>query len=257
MHAMNRAALAFALALPAQAGLAATCTAASAGGTTVLLELYTSEGCSSCPLADRWLSGLARSGLVPGKVVPLALHVDYWDSLGWHDRFSSAAFSRRQGEMVRAGGGRSVYTPQVLLGGRNLRDWHNSDAFVRAVRTATEKPAKAKLALQLTSGEAGAWSGELSGTLPGATVQAYVAVYENGLFSEVRAGENRGARLNHDYVVREWIGPLKLERGDRFQTGFKLPARADIDYSRAGVAAFLQDPANGEILQAVALAFCR
>ena len=84
-----------------------------------MVELYTSEGCSSCPPADRWLSGLK------GKpaVVALSFHVDYWDRLGWKDRFSSAAYSQRQSQLQRTSGARYVYTPQVVVAGRDQPRW--------------------------------------------------------------------------------------------------------------------------------------
>jgi hypothetical protein len=110
--------LLFALAMPAPA-TAQTCPAATVqSGATVprLVELYTSEGCSSCPPADRWLSGLKRQ---PG-VIAVAFHVDYWNGLGWPDRFSSPAFTERQKQGVGSNGSRYAYTPQIVVNGRRL-----------------------------------------------------------------------------------------------------------------------------------------
>lgn len=100
---------------------AATCIATSGATRNRLLELYTSEGCSSCPPADRWLSQLPRDSRDSG-VVPLAFHVDYWDRLGWKDRFAQAAFSQRQRDRNRGPGW--VYTPQLMLDGEDFRNWH-------------------------------------------------------------------------------------------------------------------------------------
>src|SRR5258708_2194386 len=100
--------------------IAASCPAASSGaGSTTIVELYTSEGCDSCPPADKWFSTLSfkRDG-----VVPLAFHVDYWDYIGWKDRFGRAAFAERQRETVTRQGSRTVYTPQLMLDGRDARD---------------------------------------------------------------------------------------------------------------------------------------
>jgi len=242
--------------LPAGAQ-AATCSATSPPGTTALIELYTSEGCDSCPPADRWLSTLKRGKASSSQVVALAFHVDYWDRLGWQDRYASPQFSRRQNEQVRLSGGRTVYTPQVLLSGREFRNWQDGDAYAAAVRAINARPAKATLTVKLRSDPGGAWSADLSGTTQNANVLAYVAVYENGLSSDVAAGENRGKRLAHDSVVRDWIGPLKIVSGSGFQATAPLPQRTGINYAQGGVAAFLQDATNGEILQAVALDFCR
>jgi hypothetical protein len=110
--------LACALALPS--AHAATCTATSGPARASLLELYTSEGCSSCPPADRWLSQMPPRR----DVVPLAFHVDYWDRLGWKDRFAQAAFSQRQRARNRGAGW--VYTPQVMLDGAERRSGPNA-----------------------------------------------------------------------------------------------------------------------------------
>lgn len=219
-----------------------------------LVELYTSEGCSSCPPADRWLSQLA-----PGRVVPLALHVDYWDYIGWRDRFAQARFSQRQREMVNRGGGRVVYTPQVMLDGRDFRTWHSPAAFDYALRRSAGRPLRAKLALAVTGGTAEGWRARLTGeVLPRkGRSEAYLALYENGLVSAVEAGENRGARLRHDYVVRQWLGPLPVGADGRIAYSHTFAPRDGIDFTRAGVAAFVQDGDSGEVLQAVAVAHCR
>ena len=101
------------------------CTARSSAATTALVELYTSEGCSSCPPADDWLFSLGQSGLVPDRVVPLALHVDYWNDLGWEDSYSQKTFTDRQHRLADLNRMRSVFTPQFVLNGRNLSHWHS------------------------------------------------------------------------------------------------------------------------------------
>ena len=110
----------------AATGTPAECSVSSGTSRVALLELYTSEGCSSCPPADRWLSGLAAKGVNSERVVPLALHVDYWDYIGWRDRFAHPGFSERQRQMAVLGNSTLVYTPQVMLNGRDFRNWRNS-----------------------------------------------------------------------------------------------------------------------------------
>ncbi len=219
-----------------------------------LVELYTSEGCSSCPPADRWLSQQA-----PGRFVPLALHVDYWDYIGWRDRFAQARFSQRQRDMVNRSGGRVVYTPQVMLNGRDFRLWHSPAAFDDAVRKRAGQALQAKLVLAVENKAAVGWTARLTGeVLPRkGRAEAYLALYENGLSSAVEAGENRGARLHHDYVVRQWQGPLPVGADGRIALNHTFTQGNGVDFTRAGVAAFVQDADSGEVLQAVAVTSCK
>jgi len=220
---------------------AATCSATSTTTRTSLLELYTSEGCSSCPPADRWLSQLpADSG-----VVPLAFHVDYWDQLGWKDPFGNAAYSQRQ--RTRNQGMGWVYTPQVMLDGQDYRTWHRS----RAPRV-PEIAASANLHLTLTASVKHVdvqVASRLSPSVRPGDAQLFVALYENRLNSEVAAGENARRTLHHDYVVRTLVGPLAPHARYRFaiEPGWKT---ADL-----GVAAFMLT-SRGETLQAVARPIC-
>lgn len=122
--------------------LAMTCRAESGERVVPVVELYTSEGCSSCPPADRWLA----SAFPPGTrvdVVALAFHVDYWDRLGWSDRFASAAASERQALAARSNAAAFVYTPQVLLQGRDFRGWRRGE--IHAALAAAARPAAAKI----------------------------------------------------------------------------------------------------------------
>lgn len=236
---------------------ASTCQRSSPPHTVALVELFTSEGCSSCPPADRWLSTLAaRYG--PEQVVPLSLHVDYWDYIGWRDRYADARFAARQREVVRRGGGRVVYTPQVLLDGRDFRGWRDDTAFGQALARIAAKPAQARIVLNAARKQADVWSIRLEGQAAPrkGRAAAYLAIYENGLASDVRSGENAGARLLHGYVVRDWSGPIAADADGRMALSRDL-ARKDIEFSNAGMAAFIEDPDTGEILQALTLPFCR
>jgi hypothetical protein len=108
------------------------CSTYSGPHTTALVELYTSEGCDSCPAADHWLSSLFARGFMPDQVVPLALHVAYWDYMGWKDPFAKGEFSARQRRLAQMRRPVIVYTPQVLLQGQDFRRWA-SDAFAAEV----------------------------------------------------------------------------------------------------------------------------
>lgn len=243
-----------AMSLMAAPAMAASCEASSGPQRVALLELYTSEGCSSCPPADRWLSSVPSQGLGPDRVIPLALHVDYWDYIGWPDRFARPAFSVRQREQVKAAGGRVVYTPQVMLNGRDFRDWRGT-ALGRSLAEFNRQPAGADIVLKMTSAKNNPIELQASAKIKSASRGLlYVAIFQNGLSSEVRAGENKGVRLQHDYVVREWYGPIDLSTTSDWRQSIAI--KQDWNLSRMGVAAFVQSASNGDILQAVQLAFC-
>ena len=125
------------------AARAEQCTLQSTAHRVTVLELYTSEGCSSCPPADRWLSGLPQRGVGPNAAVLLAFHVDYWNRLGWPDRFSQARFSQRQNDVAERNRSRQVYTPQLLLDGRNLRAGTLPDDLTAGSDRSTRNTARA------------------------------------------------------------------------------------------------------------------
>ncbi len=178
------------LLLPALAVAAeATCSARSGPTAPLVVELYTSEGCSSCPPADRWLSTLARRG----DVVALSFHVDYWDRLGWVDRFASPEWTLRQQRAARVSGSSFFYTPQVLVNGRDHRRWP-------ALPTASA-PATVSLEL-LREGDDYLARVQLLAGAP-RELSGYWAVTEDGHRTQVRSGENAGSALQHDAVVRE------------------------------------------------------
>jgi hypothetical protein len=244
--------------VPTAQSAAAGCTAKSGSGTAALVELYTSEGCSSCPPADEWLRKLPAAGFGPGHVVPLALHVDYWDYIGWKDPFASPAFSGRQRELAAIARGRVIYTPQVLLDGRDYRAWPSPARLAGDIRAINARPARAELALTLREPQPGSFEVQASGMVPRredrADAALYVAVYENELANRVTAGENRGATLHHDFVVREWWGPVALDPAGATEVVRRLTASG---VTRGGVAAFVQSRRTGEVLQALALPACK
>ena len=173
---------------PLFAAPAAACRAESGTRAPLVVELYTSEGCSSCPPADRWLSTLKGRP----DVLALAFHVNYWDHLGWPDRFASPEMTARQRDLARLAGSRSVYTPQVVVQGRDWTAWPKLP----------DVPAAAAIGLALTrDGErVTATVPATSGTPP--RLAGYWAVLEDQHQSRVRAGENAGETLRHDHVVR-------------------------------------------------------
>ncbi|TAK81602.1 MAG: DUF1223 domain-containing protein [Betaproteobacteria bacterium] len=231
-----------AVALPA----AAQCVKESPPHAVALLELYTSEGCNSCPPADQWLSRLRGDGPGTDSVVPLAFHVDYWDRLGWKDRFASPRFTERQYLLARQAGSRAVYTPGIFL---NFAEVRALGRFEEALRGINARPARAHIRLELRPPSASRLPIKADFRAPPGS-EAFVALYENRLSTDVKAGENRGVTLRHDYVVREWIGPL--DAPGTFQRSVEL--RPDWKAADMGMAAFVQNGTN--VLQASALAAC-
>ncbi|MGB5079414.1 MAG: DUF1223 domain-containing protein [Burkholderiales bacterium] len=240
-------------------GAANTCSAYSGPHTTALVELYTSEGCDSCPPADQWLSSLSAQGFRPDQLVPLALHVDYWDYIGWKDPFAKRRFSERQRKLAALRRPVIVYTPQVLLQGQEFRRW-GSDRFTEEVARINSTPARARIALAIREVAGDGIQTELSAQLfdPARKKNAavYLAAYENKLASEVKAGENRGRRLEHDYVVREWIGPIAFGETLKIEEKRLLPLLPGTNTKHSGVAAFVQNRSTGEVLQALMLPAC-
>src|SRR5258708_9045987 len=161
--AMIAAALAFAFTFAARAAEPA-CSAHSRPHTTALVELYASEGCDRCRGAEHWLSSLFGQGFRPDQVVPLALHVDYWDYIGWKDPFAKGEFSLRQRKLAQMKRPVIVYTPQVLLQGRDFRRWSGGEFSAQVMRI-NSPPAPARIALPNRAPAAPALPVELSATL--------------------------------------------------------------------------------------------
>lgn len=215
---------------------AATCNTTSGNTRARLLELYTSEGCSSCPPAERWLSQQpARRDLVP-----LAFHVDYWDRLGWKDPFAQAAFSQRQ--RARNSGLGWIYTPQVMLDGNDFRAWpsglpvnpRESAQVVLDMKLSTApRQIDVSVAPQFTAASAPRGA------------QLYLALTESKLVSNVAAGENARRTLRHDYVVRKLVGPFEVQT-----TNHRFVLSPEWKPEHLAVAAFVLD-SSGDTLQAL------
>ena len=240
-------------------GWGAACTAQSGEATAALVELYTSEGCDSCPPADRWLSTLGERGLVPAKVVPLSLHVDYWDYIGWKDPYAKPAFSGRQRKLTQLQRLAFVYTPQVMLQGQDFRQWRGA-AFDAAVARINAQPARARIDLAIDAIGAEAMTVSVRAALADRQhvrdAGLYVASFENRLSSPVSAGENRGRTLRHDYVVLEWQGPFDFDAGGQRAERRRVPLLPKAVPANSGVVAFVQNRRSLEVLQALMLPVC-
>jgi hypothetical protein len=219
------------------------CQAHSAATAPTVVELYTSEGCSSCPPADQWLSTLKGR---PG-VLALAFHVNYWDKLGWPDRFATPESTARQWELARLAGSAQVYTPQVVVGGRDWRDWQDWRGRPRLPEASAPSP----VALTLTrEGDQVSATVAAAPNAP-ARLSGYWAVLEDQHSSQVRAGENAGSTLRHDHVVRLYkpVPAWAAAQGSSTQLSV---SRGDAAFPRR-VVFVVTDAASARPLQAVAL----
>ena len=226
------------LALLSPALQAQGCQAQSGAGMPTLVELYTSEGCDSCPPADRWLSGLKSSR---PDIVAAAFHVDYWDRLGWRDRFASPLYTARQTQSIAHSGARFAYTPQILVNGR---DWRGPN-----LPAPSTTPAALSLKLQRSNDDQVGVELRAVAGAP-AQVQLWWAALEDGHQTEVKSGENRGVTLKHDDVVRAYAS--LAQGGANQQLMLKFKARGDDGRPRR-LLVVATDPSNGNVLQAAEL----
>ncbi len=225
-----------------------------------LIELYTSEGCSSCPPADNWLNTLVPGVLQAEEVVPLAFHVDYWDRMGWRDRYAEPAYTARQYANAKVSGSGFVFTPQVILAGRNFSEWMSNSRVKKAVLSTRVVVPDATIVLRQQPVASGKLEFVVLAQLrPGYSsreVHIYAALFENGLVSDVGKGENSGRQLKHDYVVRSLLTSNAIDPSGKinFKGHFVLPEGAQVKVM--GVAVFAQDVKTGAVLQAMSGKLC-
>jgi hypothetical protein len=232
------------LIFPAAAVHAAPVTLQSPTQQVSLLELYTSEGCSSCPPADIWLSRLKTDPRLWQQVVPVAFHVDYWDYIGWPDRFATPEFSQRQRHYAQTGHIRSVYTPGLVLNGSEWRRWFSDPTLQLAT------PAEVgSLRLDIDRGQTVVSFMPLQ-ALP-TQLELHLAVLGFDLISEVRAGENDGRRLTHDFAVLGYKRVLLSQQSDRLYQGRTPLPQQRFAAPRLAVAAWLSLANDPRPLQAV------
>jgi len=225
----------------------------SAGG-PVVLELFTSQGCSSCPPADRLLSQLGSDPKLAGRVIPLAFHVDYWDHIGWRDPFDSARWSQRQQGYAKAFRSNRIYTPQLVVNGRTECVGSQPGEVRQRLSDALAAPSAGRVILAVDPPTADGRlrvkvGAKLAKTVAKGDLDLWVAIWETGLVTEVGAGENARRTLHNDYVVRRLEKALVLpgtagaERSGEIVLGVDKRWKTD----QLGVAAFLQDPATFQI----------
>ena len=228
---------------------------AGAEGAPVVLELFTSQGCSSCTPADALLSEIGSS---TRGVIPLAYHVDYWNNLSWSDPFSSHQFSERQGAYANALNLPGDYTPQAVIGGSAQCVGSDSRSISRAIDAARSTSSLGRVDLHTSLStdrprtllirlEAKSWKGAGAGNR-----EVIVAIFENGLVQKIGAGENGGREITYDYTVRRLIPAFELDSGHEGSEEKRLSVDLDPSWpiDHLGVAAFIQDTASLQIFAA-------
>ena len=221
-------------------GVAGLAMADDQGQGSVVVELYTSQGCSSCPPADEILAGLADRG----DVIALALHVDYWDYIGWKDVFGSPQFTERQRAYARAAGARTIYTPQMIVDGMEHLVGARPAELTALIKRYEAMPEQAVLDVARKGGTL-AISARTIGRLPrGAVVQ--LVRYKPEETVEIRSGENAGREISYRNIVTEWHS-LGTWDGS-------APLSMDVSVSDSQpIVVILQEPGPGRIIAATAL----
>jgi hypothetical protein len=226
--------------------------------TPVLVELFTSEGCSSCPPADRFLQTLDGQPIQGAELIVLSEHVDYWNHIGWKDPYSASFYSQRQSAYAKRFGLDSVYTPQMVVDGTSEFVGSNSGLADKAFRKALGIP---KIPVRLSSISADA-SNTLHAHLETGTLEAlfgsreaevYIAVALNHAESQVSAGENGGHRLAHVSVVRSLTKIGTLKQGQVLAQDVQLKLEPGSDSRSLRLIAFVQEPRQGRVLGAVSM----
>jgi hypothetical protein len=211
---------------------------------TALVELYTSEGCSSCPPAESWLSKLKGSSGLWSDFVPVAFHVDYWNNLGWRDKLSSEQFSTRQRDYAQVWSAENIYTPEFVLNGKEWHDWFG-------FRGAPSASANKAGVLRVSSDDGRHWLADFIPAQNGAAdYEVTAALLVSGLSSDVQAGENAGRHLNHDFAALSLITRTLTSQTNGLQGKFIIDARPKGITGRLALAVWVAHAGKFEPLQA-------
>ena len=219
----------------------------------LLIELFTSEGCSSCPPADRLLEHFDEQPIQSAQLIVLSEHVDYWNHIGWKDPYSSAFYSARQqtyGNRFRLDG---VYTPQMVVDGTSEFVGSDSASANRAIGNALRAP-KLRVNLSLVPVIAGDGSrlqvdiGQLESSFGMRGAEVYIAYALNRAESQVSAGENAGHKLAHVSVAKKIAKIGEIKNGEKFSSAFQLDHALGVDAKNGRVIVFVQEPHQGRVI---------
>jgi hypothetical protein len=222
--------------------------------TPVLVELFTSEGCSSCPPADALLQKLDAQPIPGVQLIVLSEHVDYWNHIGWKDPYSSQFFSQRQNIYAQRMGGSTVYTPQMIVDGTS--EFVGSDGL-RALKAIDISRGEEKLPVNISNASLtnGTLHGQIEiGTLPESlhakSADVYVAVALSHAESQVLRGENEGRRLQHVAVVKSVTKIGTVSKNKNFTQDAAIKLEGSSDPANLRIVVFAQDPNSGKVLGA-------
>lgn len=223
---------------------------AADGSAPVLVELFTSEGCSSCPPADAILQRMDSTQPVPGAhLIVLSEHVDYWNHDGWKDPYSSSLVTERQQDYARKLGLKTVFTPQFIVDGTGQFVSNDSLQVIQTLQKAAAAP---KIPVQITSinFENGTLHAHIA--VPASELKQnadiYLATALNHAESQVLRGENGGKHLTHVAVVENLTKIGKLKKNEAFNQDVQIKLHSDVNPQNLRVVAFVQDPGPGEVL---------
>jgi len=200
-----------------------------------LLELYTSQGCSSCPPAERWLNEYVNDDDLWTQVVPVAFHVDYWDYIGWKDIYATPEYGERQRDYARAGKARTVYTPGLFANGREWRGW----TLRMNPRASDREPGNLSVAIA---------DRRLVATFAdtAAPLELHVALLGSGLETRIERGENRNRTLAQEFVVLAH----EVHSSPTGQWMVEIPVATGGEADRYGLAVWISEAGNPTSLQA-------
>jgi hypothetical protein len=224
------------------------------GALPVLVELFTSEGCSTCPPADLMLEQLDKQPIPGAQLIVLSEHVDYWDHDGWRDPYSSSSFTERQNEYVRAFGLKTAYTPQIFIDGSS--ELHLNDPQ-QAKQVFQKSLSAAKIGVRIVS----LTFENAAPTLVRGRIEVdensekhkadvYIVIALDHVESEVLRGENGGKHLTHVAVVQEIKKIAKVDKGKSLAEQFELKLKPNTDPANVRIVAFVQESGPGRVLGA-------
>jgi hypothetical protein len=223
--------------------------------TPILIELFTSEGCSSCPPADAWIKQLDATQPIPGaEAIVLSEHVDYWNHDGWTDPYSSAFFTDRQNTYVHAMGGSSPYTPEIVVNGKTELQLSNQaqvgNTFLNAAKAQQIPVTISALSVDGNSPALLHAHIDADGTASKVNADVYAVTALDHAESQVLRGENGGHRLTHASVALEMVRVGKLEKGKPFSHDFQTKLKPGLDPKNLRLIVFVQESGPGAVLGA-------
>ena len=226
-----------------------------AGGSSgpVVVELFTSQGCSSCPPADKLLADIGSDPTYAGRVIALSFHVDYWNRIGWEDPFSAPAWTERQNEYARALSLGNVYTPQAVVNGQQQFVGSDGAEMRKAIATADSPLADVKVSASRDGARIRASvSATLAKAVDGPEYFVVVALTEREIKTRVLRGENSGRTLVNDHVVRRLETPIRMigKQGSTAEGTVTFDVDPSWGTDKLEVVAFVQDPMSMKIVGA-------